>query len=69
MSDSIVISPDESLENLDLTESILQVLIHESQQNDLKRLFAGLRKPSRTTRQLYNNLSAVYNHRKAIYKQ
>ena len=50
--------------NSELDESILKVLLIHAQYNDSQRLFAGLRKPSKTTRVLLFELIKIYDARK-----
>lgn len=53
-------------EELDLAESILYVLLNGSRSNDANRWFAGLRKPSKLTRQLMDDISDNCEKRKML---
>ncbi len=53
-----------SSEEIDLVESILYVLLNESNRNDGNRFFAGLRKPSKMTMQLRDDISDNCERRK-----
>lgn len=46
-----------------LEESILRVLLCNARNNDANRLFAGFRRPSKTSRRLMQDLVNLYEER------
>ena len=57
------------MEALNLEEIILEHLLEEARRCDSKRFFAGIRKPSKTTRMAMDMLSDVYSKRKKVYEE
>ena len=55
------------LEELNLKEAILQHLLLQIEILDNKRWFAGLRKPSKTQRDILDKISNVHKRRAEIY--
>lgn len=54
---------------IELSTSILQTLLLASQRNDAKRICAGLRKPSKVTRDLWDELEAIRLKRTQVSEQ
>lgn len=46
-----------------LEESIMRVLLLNARLNDSNRIFAGIRRPSKTTRKMMYSLANLYNKR------
>ena len=65
------VSRDQSafLEILYLEKSILDVLLANAELNDTKRMFAGIRKPSKLTRDLMQDLVRNYEKRAEANKK
>jgi len=57
------------LKSLDASELILNVLLNRAQLNDSNRIFASIRKPSKTVRGLLQDLYSLRRRRLELYDQ